>query len=363
MLQTNRGVDAVTCDWTNYTNDPKDANKAYFKDIYKNTENFLKTAQKMQGKSDFPIAKMYPTVRLFGEDYDLLRSVLDDVYRLYEKYNDVWYKFDGSSKPFVVIFADWDLLNEQWLNSTIPFQDERFDIRWSNGHLNPSTVKDKEGRNKITEKNPYWLFVEEVKAKEEGYYEVFYKQGKNKSVEQMMCWAAIYNGWSKETDSPWDGMDQIYDGKTTFERSLKDVKKLSPKALLVNRFNYPTAWSQHPYEGISLYDSVHIEPNRDFGFVVFNNVTKNLYDLNNWIGKPPQKPSPGKFDEHTLSIPLTNYPLEYRISDNENFTDSKWIYLNINEWISYEEYSSLDGVYIQTRNPFGESEVAYYQIM
>lgn len=355
------GINGVTCDWTNYTTEPG-PNTKYYQDIYNNTENFLRTAQKLQGETDFPIAKLYPTVRLYEERYELLSTVLDDAYTLYEKYSDVWYKFDGSDKPFIVIFAEWDLLNNKWHKEDIPFKDDRFEIRWSNGHINKSTVEDKTGYRKIPSDKPYWFFVEEVKDKEEGYYEVFYKEGKDKKVEQMMCWAAIYNGWSKEEDSPWDGMDQIYDGKTTFERSLRGVKELSPKALLVNRFNYPMAWTQHPYEGISLYDSVHFEPNRDFGFLVFNNVMKNLYDLNNWIGKAPVKPEATVLEDNRFSIPITNYPLEIRIGTDESFTDSEWKYININDWISYEDFIENEGIYIQTRNVFGESEVGYLPI-
>ncbi len=355
------GANAVTCDWTNYTTEPG-PNIKYNKDIYNNTENFLRTAQKIQGNVDFPVAKLYPTVRLYEERYELLSSVLDNAYALYEKYSDVWYKFDGSDKPFIVIFADWSLLNDEWHDKEIPFKDDRFDIRWSNGHLYGSTVEDNQGRLKIPKDKPYWLFVEEVKDEKEGYYKVFYKEGKDNKVEQMMCWAAIYNGWSQEEDSPWDGMDQVYDGKTTFERSLRDVKELSPKALLVNRFNYPMAWTQHPYEGISLYDSVHFEQNRDFGFLVFNNVMKNLYDLNNWVGKSPLKPEPEMLEGNRFSLPIINYPLEYRIGIDEDFTDSEWKYININEWISYEEYLDNDGIYVQTRNAFGESDIAYVKL-
>ncbi len=351
---------AITCDWTNYsTYRLATTNKGYLEDIYLNTESLLKTAQEYKD-AEFSVPKVYTTIRLYEENYDDLKEVLDDCYTLYEKYSNAWYKFDGSNKPFIVIFADWNLLNEKWINEDIPFKDERFDIRWSNGHIKPIAVDDGKGNLRIPAKNPYWLFVEEAKDDKEGYYKVFYKEGKKGEVEQMVSWTAIYNGWSKEADSPWDGMDQVYDGKTTFERSLKGVKELSPKALLVNRFNYPTAWKQHPYEGISLYDSVHIEPNKDFGFQIFNNVMTNLYDLNYWIGNAPDKPDPVKVNEDSVKISISSFPLEYRVSATEDFEGSEWEYLNINNWISYSDLKDGEGFYLQTRNPFGVSETVYY---
>ncbi len=368
------GCNAMACDLTNYksyrTEGMKSSTLKYNKGVYNNLKVLMKTAGEEKNDT-YGIPEIYPTVRLVGSDFEGLRMILDDMYTLYADYKDVWYTFDDGSenkdKPFIVIFADWNYMTDEWVSDEVSFSDDRYNIRWSNGHISSGAEEDSEGRLVIPEKNPFWLFVENVKDDTEGYYKTVYKAGAGNTVEQMTCWAAVWYGWSKD-GSNWDSMNNIYDGKITFERTLKDVETLSPKALLVNRFNYPLVWKDEPQEGLSLYDSVHIEPNEDFGFEMFNIVMNNLYKIKKSEAVAPPAPEAallngddGKEDKITVS--LKGFPLEYRISTDPEMNDAEWAYLNINDWIEVPEgYEDGSGsaVYIQTRNCFGESEISEF---
>lgn len=370
------GCNALTCDLTNYSSYRTEglgfSALKYNRGVYNNMEVLLQTAEQEQNGA-YEIPTIYPTVRLSGSNFDGLRMILDDMYTLYTQHKDVWYLFDDSGenreKPFIVIFADWNYLNDEWLSGDIPFTDDRFNIRWSNGGLASGTKADANGRLAIPEQNPFWLFVENVKAEREGYYKTVYKAGANHTAEQMTCWAALWQGWS-QNGSMWDSMNQVYDGKTTFKRTLQDVEALSPKALLVNRFNYPLVWKEEPQEGLSLYDSVHIEPNEDFGFEIFDIVMQNLYKLNNRRMEAPPAPEHIPFEGtdvpvQKIEISLKGYPLEYRISTQPDMQGAEWTYLNINEWITLPA-DALSGinctVYLQTRNCFGESVISQIEI-
>lgn len=96
----------------------------------------------------FESPKIYITVRLSGENYDALNEVLTDVYTLYEQYPDAWYRLqdgtDRASKPFLIIFIDSEL-QKKVAEGTEIFDDERFNIRFSNGYLSPYTEEQKDG--------------------------------------------------------------------------------------------------------------------------------------------------------------------------------------------------------------------------
>ncbi len=349
------GCNGVAVDLTNYTSYRKATGDwlKYTRGVIKNTENLLETAT---CTNDFDVPKTYITVRLFQQDYDALRDVLDDIYVLYEKYKSVWYMLDdgteNSDKPFVVIFADGDVL-KKFAEEGISFTDQRFNIRWSNGYLDRIAKDDASGNRTVPEN--FWLFVESepYESKGEGYYRYFCSLGRDGSVEQMIGWASVHRGGMK-----WDALNNIVAGKTTFERTIWNVGKMNPKALLVNRFNYAVAWKEEPQEGVSLYESTHIEPNEDFGFLVFDNVRKNLYALNSWETKAPPLPEVLQTDDNVIHISLKGYPTEYRISDNEDMQGAEWVYLNINDWIEVHEGMG-ENIYLQVRNGFGESGIVH----
>ncbi len=349
------GCNALTADWTNYTSYRFAAEsgwRKYTSGVYNNTEVLLRTAAET---TDFAAPATYITVRLQGTNYDGLKQVLDDVYTLYQAYPSAYYKFaDGTAqadKPFVVIFADKSVLTE--LGKGVPFTDDRFNIRWSNGYLSDMTQQDQNGSKYLAEVLPVWLFVEAEENPEagSGYYRSFYKKGQDGSVEQTIAWASLHRGGFS-----WDPMNRIIDGKTTFERTIWDAARLQPKSILINRFNYALAWRAEPQEGLSLYESTHIEPNEDFGFFIFDNVRENLYLLNHWERKAPGTPNTVLYEDGAIKFSLEGYPTEYRISASADMADAQWVYLNINDWAVVSNELEEDTLYLQLRSGFGESE-------
>ena len=184
-----------------------------------------------------------------------------------------------------------------------------------------------------------------------GYYRSFYKKGQDGSVEQTIAWASLHRGGFS-----WDPMNRIIDGKTTFERTIWDAARLQPKSILINRFNYALAWRAEPQEGLSLYESTHIEPNEDFGFFIFDNVRENLYLLNHWERKAPGTPNTVLYEDGAIKFSLEGYPTEYRISASADMADAQWVYLNINDWAVVSNELEEDTLYLQLRSGFGESE-------
>lgn len=358
------GCNGIAVDWTNYTSHRfalKNSGADWYKytlGVYKNTEVLLSTAD-VEDQFDAP--DTYCVVRLHGEDTAGLKDTLDDVYTLYQEHPNSYYKFnDGSNradKPFVVIFIDGSL-RSQLVEGKWSFDDKRFNIRFSNGYLTESTKIEEDGSRSIAGNVPLWLFVEaEVDADAgEGMYTIYHKDSPDGSVEQMIAWASLHRGGFN-----WDELNNIIDGKTTFERTLRGVKEMRPKALLINRFNYAMAWKKEPQEGVSLMGSTHIEPNEDFGFLVFDNVKENLYDLNMWNKNKPADPKVVKVDGNTLFIDLSNFPTEYRVSLSENEM-GEWVYYNINDGIQVEDLMVGKTYYIQTRNTFGESTIFKYTV-
>jgi len=359
------GCNVIASDLTN-TRSTKELNiepdMMYF---YKGINNAFKLQiQQLAEITEFDAPKAYPTLRLGDTTFDNLQLLLDDMYDIYLKYPSKWYKLydltTNKDKPFVVIFADGGVLND-WVNKGIPFDDGRFNIRWSNGFLmyQPDITEIDSCNNvRIANNMPYWLFIENTEqVGRKGYYQPIYKMlPGNDGIEQMITWASVHLGGYN-----WDGMLDEIDGKMPFERYSQPVYKLKPKTLLVNRFNYPLAWIEEPQEGISRNKSTHVEPNVDWGFLVFNNVANELYKVRGYIKKAPEKPVLNVYDKvkKVLEIKLDNYPLEYRISNNEDMRYSEWIFLNVGSGgikLDCEIDTSIK-LYIQSRNSFGESPV------
>lgn len=365
------GCNALTCDWTNYQSykDPE-ADKStvkYRTGVYNNTEVLLKTAESLRATESYNIPLVYVTVRLFGDDYTMLRTVLDEVYELYSRYPEQIYHFDGSEKPFIVIFADKDVMSG-WEKKGDEITDERFDIRWSNGDLASEygTENSETGVNEIPADRKMWLFVDSDKSDKEGYYKTGAVLGEDGRVEMTTGWCAMWYGWCRD-GSEWDGMDNLYDGLPCFYRTTKDVEAIAPKALLVCRFNYPIVWKSEPQEGMGLYDSVHFEPCEELGFEIFNTVTKRLYELCGWTGTAPAAPkviSSDTYRKTKLRVGLSTegYPLEYCLSEDGSFDGCEWEYLNLNEGIIVPLKTESGKIWLKTRNTFGESKVSEISI-
>lgn len=355
------GCNGVAVDWTNYTSyrDLTVNNVAYNTGVYCNTEVLLKTAK---NEKDFDTPGVYVTVRLSGTNFKKLKETIDDVYALYEKYSEAWYYFDdgtkNADKPFLVIFTDWDIIDAYIMQDDVLYEDDRFNIRFSNGFLSSRASLEKDGTRSIAGNIPLWLFIENEMddSAGEGMYRTFHKDGPDGKVEQMIAWASVYKGGTK-----WDGLNNIINNQTTFERTLRNVDELSPKALLICRFNYPVVWLEEPQEGVSLYGSTHIEPNKDFGFLVFDNVRKNLYRLNYWEEKAPGGATINNISDNAIFLDFDEYITEYRISVLSGEMGD-WEYYNINSGIEILDEWIGNTIYIQTRNSFGESTVTEYTL-
>lgn len=362
------GCNALQSDFTNWRSirEPNVDNnvKGFFNGISRAFETQLKVISQI---TEFDPPKAYGMMRLNGSEFDNLQLMLNDVYAFYEKYPDSWYKFDDGSdrkdKPFLVIFADWNLLG-RWTATGIPFDDERFNIRWSNGFLSGvqgvSKINDA-GDRVIAKENPYWLFVEnEEMPDKKGYYRPIYNEGQDGSPEQMITWASIWKGGPN-----WDGMLDMVDGKLAIQRYTEPVYRIMPKALLVNRWNYPLAWLEQPQEGVSRNKSTHIEPNVDWGFKIFNAVATEIYKLNDFKQAAPPSPAVSDYDgkKRVVNISVDGFPLEYRVSNSKDFKDSEWKFINITDGgiKIADQIKMASQIYIQTRNSFGESAITPYK--
>ena len=365
------GVNVIMMDFTNAVSPREDTPKGkdmlyYDLGMMKMLEKQLNTVSKI---TEFTPPKTSVNLRLFEHNYDTFRLILDDIYAIYEKYPDMWYKLDDGTgradKPFICIFADWDLL-QTWAKTGVAFDDERFNIRWQNGAIaayeGVSTVND-EGYRVIRGDLPYWIFHEnEEQEGRPGYYMKVYKEGEvSKKPEQMQVWASYWRA-----DSTWDGMFRKIDGKLPFERNIEAVYDVMPQVLYIGRFNYPLVYPTEPQEGLSREDSTHIEPNEDWGFTVYNLVAKHLYALNGWEGAPPPAPQITGFDQarRTVGVDVSGYPLEFQMSKNKNFEGATWRHIDVAKggMALPEEIDGSQIVYIKTRNMFGESPVTAYRL-
>ena len=361
------GCDVLACDLTN-SSSPSQSGlgtdmKRYVTGVNKAFELQLQHLVKI---TEFDAPTVYPVVRLSGTNYGSLTLLLDDMYALYQKYPDKWYKFDDNSanktKPFITIFADGNSL-ASWAQIGIPIgaQDDRFNIRYSNGYLLAYaniTSLDNNNIYKIPGNLPYWLFVENAQeASKPGYYKPIYKETTDGlGVEQMTTWASVCISGSN-----WDGLRDTVNGKIPIVRYTDPVYNLKPKVLLVNRFNYPLAWLTEPQEGVSRNKSTHIEPNVDWGFLEFNDVANELYSIRNYEKLVPPTLLIESFNANAniLKIKLDGFPLEYRVSNTENFGDTQWTFLNVGKGGIQlgGNINPANIIYIQTRNCFGESPV------
>lgn len=354
------GINAILCDLTNY--DTLDAHEEgsdihrYHSGLLRNTRVLLETAKAMKAEGVSEVPKIFVSVRMFGDNRVNLGKVLDEIYVLYSEFPDEIYHLNGSDKPFIDVFIDHVVMNDIVEKNTYP-EDERYDMRFTNGNFGPRFATDNTG---TTAGIPYdkqtFLFWDPVQLpNKQGFYRSFYTIGADGKPEMMTGWVSLYGGWSSD-GSQWDYLTQTYEGMTCFERTTVDVETVMPSALLICRFNYALCWKEQIQEGLGLYHSGHFEPCEELGFTIFDNVTKRLYDLNNWIGKVPAAPTVVGVKNNHLFLDTATYPLEYMLSATDSFTDGEWTYININDGIDYSAYAASGEVWIKTRNTFGESE-------
>lgn len=177
----------------------------------------------------------------------------------------------------------------------------------------------------------------------------------------MCSSVSVHGGWNSD-GSNWDAMNNLIGGKTPFERTLEPVYAIRPDVVIVNRFNYPVAWMEQPQEGLGLYHSGHFEPCEELGFEVYNHVQQQVYALKSLKGNAPAKPEVVSDASNRLLLALDGNPMEYRISESESFEGAEWLYYHISEGVDYSYLASLDQIWVQTRNSFGESEAVLVDV-
>ena len=354
------GINAVLCDLTNYdtiqNDDPGSDMRRFHAGLLNNTKVVFETAKAMKAEGMENVPTVCVAVRMNGNNTENLQKVLDEIYDLCKDYPDEVYHLNGGDKPFICIFVDHTVLQNMQKNNAV-FDDERFDIRWSNGSFGNYFATEKNGNNIVVgyEKKVF-LFWDPVKnPRREGFYRSFYTIGKDGEPEMMTGWVSFFGGWSSD-DTNWDTLNHTYEGLNCFERTTANVDEVMPSALLVCRFNYALCWKEQPQEGLGLYHSGHFEPCEELGFSVFHDVTRRLYVLNKWVGKAPAAPTVVDATNNHLFLDTATYPLEYLLSSNESFEGAEWQYININEGIDYTDYVTGGEVWIKTRNTFGESD-------
>ncbi len=356
------GFDAVVVDITNYNaRETGDDFQRYMRGLINNTEVLLRTAKDMaaEGYADVPRVVIAP--RLFQTDFEALEEILEKIHQLQKAYPDQVYRMAGESEPLVLVFCDWAVF-DQWGTHPPEDVDDRMDIRFCNGYLDRYGSFDRDtGGWGISAKRNMFLFVENKKGEKEGSYAPIYTIGEDGEPEVMCTSVSVHGGWSSD-GSGWDAINHLIDGKTPLERTMEPVYAIRPDVVIVDRFNYPVAWMEEPQEGMGLYHSGHFEPCEELGFEVYDHVQEQVYALKGLKGSAPAKPTVVSEADHCLLLATDGNPMEYRIAENESFDGAEWVYYNISTGVDYAYLASLDQIWVQTRNSFGESEAALVDI-
>lgn len=356
------GFDAVVVDITNYNaRETGEDFQRYMRGLINNTKVLLQAAKDMTAEGYPNVPQVVIAPRLFGTDFEALKEILEKIYQLQSEYPEQVYRMAEESKPLVLVFCDWAVFDD-WGNRPPEDVDDRMDIRFCNGYLDRYGVFDKEtGGWAISDKRNMFLFVENKKGETEGSYAPIYTVGKDGKPEVMCSSVSVHGGWNSD-GSNWDAMNNLIGGKTPFERTLEPVYAIRPDVVIVNRFNYPVAWMEQPQEGLGLYHSGHFEPCEELGFEVYNHVQQQVYALKSLKGNAPAKPEVVSDASNRLLLALDGNPMEYRISESESFEGAEWLYYHISEGVDYSYLASLDQIWVQTRNSFGESEAVLVDV-
>lgn len=356
------GFDAVVVDITNYNaRETGEDFQRYMRGLINNTKVLLQAAKDMTAEGYPNVPQVVIAPRLFGTDFEALKEILEKIYQLQSEYPGQVYRMAEESKPLVLVFCDWAVFDD-WGNRPPEDVDDRMDIRFCNGYLDRYGVFDKEtGGWAISDKRNMFLFVENKKGETEGSYAPIYTVGKDGKPEVMCSSVSVHGGWNSD-GSNWDAMNNLIGGKTPFERTLEPVYAIRPDVVIVNRFNYPVAWMEQPQEGLGLYHSGHFEPCEELGFEVYNHVQQQVYALKSLKGNAPAKPEVVSDASNRLLLALDGNPMEYRISESKSFEGAEWLYYHISEGVDYSYLASLDQIWVQTRNSFGESEAVLVDV-
>lgn len=94
-----------------------------------------------------------------------------------------------------------------------------------------------------------------------------------------------------------------------------------------------------------------------------NDVTSVLSKLEKKTGTAPAAPRIYGCVENMLFFNTSGFPLEALISNNADFADAEWMYINVVSGTQAPENVDLSKtVYVKTRNAFGESVASALEI-
>lgn len=362
------GVNVILLDWSNIP-----------WQLAEPTRILLET---YDGISGFVPPRITVAIRMLASgahsDYASTQQIADLAYSVYQRCPSLWYKIsDGTAdanKPVLVAFTDFN--DPAWTTNGPTWRDQRFNMRYCNGYLEaqpapggPLTTYVDADWNRITNDLPYWNFVEND-GKGNGYYRNVYRRLPGTEIaEQAATHMALYT--ANPTAYSWDGQLDTVGGKYLIERFSASMyppvytspsTSKYPRVVWLNRWSYPAGWYDQPQEGVSLDYSMMIEPSVDLGFDNYDRAASMVYNLRGLVRRPPGKPliySPT--NSALLAFTSSGYPTQYRVGTNSDCGDATWQYLDIGK-TAVPLPTSLQNkpFYLQTRNSFGQSEIAHY---
>lgn len=329
------GISALVIDWTNIRGslDPNKGNNfPYHNLVRQSTEAILQRynslhdiippriiiAMRIPDKCTHPGAN--PSTCSSMEDYAGATFLANDVMNLVNQFPNQFYYFEDQStqsqKPILISFFSQGL--PIWLNSPpYPWNDSRFNIRFSNGFLAGNIYTEPESAQWIRIKNdaPFWTFYEPRQPGALAAYQGVYRRIPGTSIsEQATATVAMYQ--PADCTLCWDHLLHTFsNGLNVLQSSLLPFWSKPPRFSLITRFNYPLGWYAQPLEGLSLTKSMHFEPSQDLQFSKFNEVAVNSFQLRKLNFRAPYRPVVTLLSSgDTIVYSSGNYPTEYALT-------------------------------------------------
>jgi hypothetical protein len=359
------GIDVVLLDWTNLTSTKQPASHLYefTLRVHDATRAILDVYSTI---TEFVPPKVAVSIRMQEEfaPFTITQEISDDVWDICSRYPDLCFQtHDGSgdyNKPILVAFSGFS--DPAWTSTGPVWGDGRFNMRYMNGYLmyRPGmAVTESPEWGRFANDRPYWPFVENDPTGG-GYYRNLYRRLPGTDVSEIaISWAGLYT--ANPTIYDWDGQRDLVGGKYLLERYTQPLYGKAPRITFMNRWCYPAGWYDQPQEGLSQNYSVTIEPTVAVGFDAYNRAANVMYDLRSLVKQLPAKPIIISLtDEKYVAYVSGNFPVQYKVSDDEQGIGESWQYIDANNPV-IELPVSLQGepFYLRTKNSFGESASTY----
>lgn len=359
------GVNVILLDWTNIP--------------WQLAEPTRIQLETYQGISGFIPPRITVAMRMLASgassDYTSTQQIADVAYDVYQRCPSMWYKIsDGTAdadKPVLVAFTDFN--DAAWTTTGPTWRDSRFNMRYTNGYLmaRPGMTTNVDADwNRVVNDLPYWNFVENagisVGGVPTGYYGNMYRRLPGTEIaEQAATQMAIYT--ANPNAYSWDGQLDTVGGKYVIERFSKPMSVAGtttkyPRVVWLNRWSYAAGWYDQPQEGLSLNYSMMIEPSVDLGFDNYDRAANMVYNLRGLVKQIPGKPIVCSVTSGTsVAFTSSGFPTQYRVGANSDCSDGTWQYIDINKTaITLPTALQNKPFYVQTKNSFGQSEIAHY---